>query len=125
MSLNVERCQQLSEHLRKQDNSFCMNFYFHDCGTPACIAGHAVGLFSRLDLKAVDLSGNAGEIAQALLGIPPGERYELFTSTQATMPWWPKMRKRRDKWTAKDAADVLDAYVLWKLTGQIRPERVE
>ena len=132
MSLNVERFQQLSEHLRKHGDDFTMKMVFHGCGSPACIAGTAIALFIHMNRSEfLAQADEYDELFASIMGISCQDASVLCaTETYSSirgydMEWWPNMQKSRDDWTAKDAADVLDAYVLWKLTGQVRPERVE
>ena len=49
--MNTKRIRQLAAHLRNlPEEQFAMARFTHDCGSPACIAGHAIALFGDRNL---------------------------------------------------------------------------
>lgn len=88
--MNTERILKLADHIEKlehvscsqskdySDKYFNMNVYVFDyCGSPACIAGHAVHMFSDEPNKRIHFD-LIRKRAQDLLGLDLSECYELF-----------------------------------------------
>ena len=46
--MNKENVLTLADYV-EASKTFCMKDYFHDCGTPACLAGHGGKLFGITD----------------------------------------------------------------------------
>ena len=98
MGVNAERCRVLAAHLRAlpekaptfdADTWFCTprrsyfyanNVYEHhnDCGTSACMAGHAVWLFGA---ERIDPWKEVADLARDLLGLSTRQAELLF------IPW--------------------------------------
>lgn len=93
--MNRERINQLIDHLEAlRPEEFNMNEFFDECGTPGCMAGHAIMMF---DYSALGLYEN---VASKLLGIGFVEGKALFL---------PEPHGMYDPYsaTAKQAAHVL------------------
>ena len=74
--MNREKLVQLQDTLRGTD-TYDQVKYFHDCGTPACIAGHAHALFVGEQFPIFD-EDDALENIVSTLGIDTPEAQALF-----------------------------------------------
>lgn len=86
--MDKERLNQLADMIEKQPHcinhqdkdGFGMNYYFHACGTPSCIAGFAVAMFAPEIADTDDLPpSKTVRIASDLLLINRNDAQRLFT----------------------------------------------
>lgn len=85
--MDTYRLTKLANHIEKLDHehgSFSMGLFFfelpdyHSCGTPACIAGHAIAMFG--DQKDFN-QHNIKRDAQDILGLEASTATDLFYGT--------------------------------------------
>lgn len=85
--LNIELLEKFAdylEHVAEEDGFFSMLDYFTSCGSPSCMAGHAIFLFQNEDWKAgrekdvtlnsFDAHGSAAD----LFGLDELQAHKLF-----------------------------------------------
>lgn len=72
--MNIERLNAVKEAIMKTPD-FSMKDYFHECGTPACIAGHAAEMYSDNILSKRWLTHC---VAEDVLNLTPIEGSWLF-----------------------------------------------
>lgn len=84
--MNKERILALADHIEKLPHyndvdeagpHFTMSRYFNPCGSPSCIAGHAICMFS--DKKFEDVYGSEFNEAAEVLGLGWETANKLFT----------------------------------------------
>lgn len=133
--MNVERLQQLAAHLRTLERTqFDMREWFmnrkpvstkdgwveYDCGTPACIAGHAVAMFHELDLRAplVEQLGmhTVCTLAEELLDLQMNQSIPLFMPPETSADGI-----RMYDATPQQAAEVIEHFIN---TGEVDWQRV-
>ncbi len=87
-TINAKRISSLALHLQGQPQSiFDMNRYRFNCGTPACIAGHACHRFMQFpDYRRVRTPRQVHRTAAKLLGLTRRQARQLFTPR--TRPWF-------------------------------------
>ena len=78
--MNKEAVQRTIDTLRAEPESYDQSMWFHDCGTPACVAGYA--LYANLYPDEIEsLQGDCCSIpveAERILGLSPEEADRLF-----------------------------------------------
>ena len=108
--MNIERIRTLAAHVRTLEDTkqsdpdgFHQGWWTHVCGTPSCVAGHAVALFEGTDAKGrIEKFTEEGAVrarACALLDIDPEQGETLFDS---------KPYGQGAAVTAQEAAGTLD-----------------
>ena len=110
--MNVENLRKLRAAIAKSETYNQMEI-FHGCGTPACLAGHAILLMHGHDISEYfrEWGGLALMSAEAWLGLTPRQSAEMFT---------PHPLGDRTV-TKEDALDMLDraistGKVLWTMS---------
>ena len=81
--MNTENILKLADHIEGLDPSeYDQSVFMHDCGTPACIAGHAVFLAGSWDEVSEDEESEylTPCIASRWLGLRIPKAHELFDS---------------------------------------------
>ena len=106
--MNFERMKMLAAHMRSlSPKRYRQDLFFHACNTPACLAGHALGLREGLrpgepfDRVCID----AGFEAAAWLGLTEPQAGYLF----AAYPAWGRAGKREP--TPAEAADEIERMI--------------
>lgn len=103
--INKERVLKLADHIEKcehvkdvdakndgkfKDHLFCIeDWKFPNCGSPACIAGHTVHLFTEIQGKMTfpsNLKGLTGHYASKILGLSKEQAGDLFTPSMMNVP---------------------------------------
>lgn len=79
--MNKDRLMKVREVV-KTSPTFQMDRYAHDCGTPACVAGHAIVMFHEGDIRVSQYKGTA----QKLLGLSSDEADWLFLGMFSQKP---------------------------------------
>ena len=117
--MNIERIRELADHVEKLKHvpyikraggpgQFNMRGYTFSCGTPACIAGHAVALFGG------DPDLSIGEAAANALGINYEEDFHpLFEPPYPNLFPWSKITPAQAARCLRHLADTGD--VDWDL----------
>lgn len=131
--------QVLADHIRTvKEEAFSMATWHSrgsslHCAMTHCMGGEACMLApfieAGLELYESDGSlvpyyrptGSWAFVAMAqVLSISIKEAIDLFMPYDRPVPWWPSMPLQRHSWTPKIAAEVLETFLLWRITGQVR-----
>ena len=99
--MNVENVKKLIDHMESIDDSeYDQRRYTHECGSPSCIAGHAVRLARGKDYKIEDC--DISYIAGDWLDIPVYHTIEMFK---------PYSIRRFDETTKQEAINMLKNFL--------------
>ena len=96
--MNIQNVNLLIAHLKNLEhkpnfndcdanNHFNVNRYFSDCGTPCCIAGHAVFLLSDLICKDINHELSYFTTAKFFLDINEDQAKRLFEPDSEKLVW--------------------------------------
>ena len=100
--MNKKRILELAEYI-ENSGTYDQAFYFHSCGTPGCIAGHAAALFKPENNSPYYI--HYSEIGKKILGLNLVDSVELF-DPEPYKDELDEFNFYREP-TAKDAAAVL------------------
>lgn len=113
--MNTERILALADHIEKLPHyndvsvnvpHFSMTRYFNECGTPSCIAGHAVNMFT--DKKSDELPASlVFEVAAEALELDWDIADKLFTpNVRDAGKYWPMIAPKEAAHTLRHLAST-------------------
>ena len=129
--MRADLIQILADHMRGvEEERFKMSAW---CGSTTCMGGEACRLlpfmaaglgFTRNIMGAliphyIPSGKEDFKALAAVLEISLTDAIDIFSPDQG-VPWWTSA-PTRGKWTPKIAAEVLESYLRWKLTGAVQP----
>ena len=130
--MRADLIQILADHMRGVEaKKFSMKSW---CGSTMCMGGEACRLLAfnneGFEFRQYEYSKDQGpyhtpsekygfEALAEVLEISSDEAESLF-GIDDPVPWW-KSVPPRDGWTPKIAAEVLEGFLRWKLTGAVQP----
>lgn len=114
--MNIENLKRLADHVDAlpltppdADAGFNMSRYTFECGTPACLAGHAWAMAINYDPNAVASRHDVNTIATEWLDLDDEEADLLFLNTECTLDI--------ARITPQEAATVIRDFIE---TGEVR-----